>query len=63
MIHLLGEPDATRHVIVRDREVVLSPSWSIHAGVGTGSYRFIWAMGGDNQTFSDMDQVALPDLK
>lgn len=63
VIHLLGEPDATRHVIVRDREVVLSPSWSIHAGVGTGSYRFIWAMGGDNQTFSDMDQVALPDLK
>lgn len=62
VIHLLGEPHATRHVVVRDREVVLSPSWSIHAGVGTGSYRFIWAMGGDNQTFSDMDQVALADL-
>ena len=63
VVHLLGEPQATRHVIVRDREVVLSPSWSIHAGVGTGNYRFIWAMGGDNQAFADMDQVALADLK
>jgi 4-deoxy-L-threo-5-hexosulose-uronate ketol-isomerase len=48
---------------VRDREVVLSPSWSVHAGVGTGSYRFIWAMGGDNQTFSDMDQIPLSELR
>lgn len=63
VVHLLGEPQDTRHVIVRDREVVLSPSWSIHAGVGTGNYRFIWAMGGDNQTFADMDQVALRDLQ
>jgi 4-deoxy-L-threo-5-hexosulose-uronate ketol-isomerase len=50
-------------VIVRDREAVLSPSWSIHAGVGTGSYRFIWAMGGDNQRFADMDQVTIAELK
>ncbi|HYD84905.1 MAG TPA: 5-dehydro-4-deoxy-D-glucuronate isomerase, partial [Opitutus sp.] len=63
VIHLLGEPTATRHIIVRDREVALSPSWSIHSGVGTGSYRFIWAMGGDNQTFSDMDAVAMNDLR
>ena len=63
VVHLLGEPHATRHVIVRDREVVLSPSWSIHAGVGTGSYRFIWAMGGDNQRFADMDQVTIAELK
>jgi 4-deoxy-L-threo-5-hexosulose-uronate ketol-isomerase len=63
VIHLLGEPDSTRHVIVRDREAVLSPSWSIHAGVGTGNYRFIWAMGGDNQLFADMDQIPLADLK
>jgi len=63
VVHLLGEPTDTRHVIVRDREVALSPSWSVHAGVGTGSYRFIWAMGGDNQTFSDMDQVPLADLR
>jgi 4-deoxy-L-threo-5-hexosulose-uronate ketol-isomerase len=63
VVHLMGEPQATRHLIVRDREAVLSPAWSIHAGVGTGSYRFIWAMGGDNQRFEDMDQVAIADLR
>lgn len=63
VVHLMGEPHATRHLIVRDREAVLSPSWSIHAGVGTGSYRFIWAMGGDNQRFADMDQVAIAELR
>jgi 4-deoxy-L-threo-5-hexosulose-uronate ketol-isomerase len=63
VVHLLGEPQATRHLIVRDREAVLSPSWSIHAGAGTGSYRFIWAMGGDNQRFADMDQVTIAQLK
>jgi 4-deoxy-L-threo-5-hexosulose-uronate ketol-isomerase len=61
--HFLGEPHATRHVIVRDREAVLSPSWSIHCGAGTGAYRFVWAMGGDNQAFTDMDAVALSALK
>jgi 4-deoxy-L-threo-5-hexosulose-uronate ketol-isomerase len=63
VVHLLGEPHATRHLVVRDREAVLSPPWSIHAGVGTGSYRFIWAMGGDNQTFADMDQIELGELQ
>lgn len=63
VVHLLGEPTATRHVIVRDREVVLSPAWSVHCGAGTGSYRFVWAMGGDNQTFADMDAVAMTALK
>ncbi len=63
VMHFLGEPTATRHVVVRDREAVLSPAWSIHAGVGTGSYRFIWAMGGDNQVFSDMDAVPLGELR
>ena len=63
VVHLMGEPKATRHLIVRDREVVLSPAWSIHAGVGTGSYRFCWAMGGDNQVFHDMDQVPIADLR
>jgi 4-deoxy-L-threo-5-hexosulose-uronate ketol-isomerase len=62
-VHSLGNPRATRHLIVRDREAVLSPSWSIHSGAGTGSYRFVWAMAGDNQVFSDMDPVAVSDLR
>lgn len=63
VVHLMGEPHATRHLIVHDREAVLSPAWSIHAGVGTGAYRFIWAMGGDNQRFTDMDQVTIAEMK
>ncbi|MEY2880974.1 MAG: hypothetical protein RLZZ15_3354 [Verrucomicrobiota bacterium] len=63
VVHLMGPPSATRHLIVRDREAVLSPSWSIHCGAGTGAYRFVWAMGGDNQSFSDMDPVPLTELK
>ena len=63
VVHLMGEPAKTRHLIVRDREVVLSPSWSIHSGAGTGSYRFVWAMGGDNQVFSDMDAIPMSALK
>jgi 4-deoxy-L-threo-5-hexosulose-uronate ketol-isomerase len=63
VFHFMGEPDKTRHLVVRDREAVLSPAWSIHCGAGTGAYRFIWAMGGDNQVFSDMDAVPLTTLK
>ncbi len=63
VVHLMGEPQETRHLIVRDREVVLSPSWSIHAGAGTGAYRFCWAMGGDNQVFHDMDPAPLATLR
>ncbi len=61
-MHFMGEPQATRHLVVRDREVVLSPAWSIHCGVGTGAYRFVWAMGGDNQNFSDMDPAPIATL-
>ncbi len=63
VFHFMGEPHATRHLVVRDREAVLSPAWSIHCGAGTGAYRFVWAMGGDNQAFADMDAVPLPTLK
>ncbi len=63
VVHLMGEPQATRHLIVRDREVILSPSWSIHCGSGTGAYRFVWAMGGDNQAFADMDPAPIATLK
>jgi 4-deoxy-L-threo-5-hexosulose-uronate ketol-isomerase len=57
VLHLLGEPDETRHVVVREKQAVLSPPWSIHAGVGTGGYRFVWGMGGENQVFDDMDKI------
>jgi len=57
VFHLLGEPSETRHVVVRDREAVISPPWSMHCGVGTAPYRFIWAMAGENQQFDDMDPM------
>ncbi len=62
VVHLLGQPDRTRHVIVRDREAVLVPSWSIHTPVGTEPYRFIWGMAGENREYEDMDNVPLQDL-
>jgi 4-deoxy-L-threo-5-hexosulose-uronate ketol-isomerase len=62
-MHFMGEPHATRHLVVRDREAVLSPAWSIHCGVGTGAYRFVWAMGGDNQVFADMDVAPIATLR
>ena len=63
VFHLLGEPDETRHLVMRDREAVISPSWSIHSGMGTGSYTFIWAMAGENQVFTDMDAVPMATLR
>ncbi|MBQ7190538.1 MAG: 5-dehydro-4-deoxy-D-glucuronate isomerase [Kiritimatiellae bacterium] len=59
VFHFLGEPDETRHVTLREKSVVLSPPWSIHCGCGTGSYAFVWAMGGENQEFNDMDNCDL----
>ncbi|KQC10480.1 MAG: 5-keto-4-deoxyuronate isomerase [Candidatus Cloacimonas sp. SDB] len=63
VFHLMGEPDETRHIVVRNEQAVINPSWSIHSGVGTGNYTFIWGMIGENQTFSDMDDVCMKDLK
>ncbi len=63
VVHLIGEPSETRHLIIRDRQAVLSTSWSLHAGCGTQSYSFIWAMGGENQVFDDMDWIKMTDLK
>ncbi len=62
-MHLLGEPEETRHLLVADRQAVISPSWSIHSGVGTSSYSFVWAMAGENQAFTDMDGVDVKDLR
>ncbi len=62
VVHLMGRPDETRHLIVRNEQAVLSPVWSIHAGGGTKNYSFIWAMGGENQVFEDMDGVGMKDL-
>lgn len=63
VFHLMGEPDRTRHIVVRNRQAVVSPSWSIHSGVATKNYSFIWAMGGENQAFDDMDWVQMNELR
>lgn len=63
VVHLMGEPGDTRHLIVRNEQAILSPPWSIHAGAGTSAYKFCWAMGGENQAFSDMDAVQMDDLR
>jgi 4-deoxy-L-threo-5-hexosulose-uronate ketol-isomerase len=63
VFHFMGEPDETRHLLVRDEQAVLSPGWSIHSGCGTSSYAFCWAMGGENQVFSDMQGAPLADLR
>ncbi|MBN2573743.1 MAG: 5-dehydro-4-deoxy-D-glucuronate isomerase [Deltaproteobacteria bacterium] len=63
VFQIVGEPAQTRHIVVRNEEAVLHPSWSIHSGVGTTNYTFIWGMAGENQTFSDMDEVPVGDLR
>ena len=63
VIHLHGSPDETRHLVVADRQAVISPSWSVHAGVGTAAYSFVWAMAGENQSFDDMDAVPVTAMR
>ena len=63
IFHMMGPPNATSHIVMADKEVVVSPGWSIHAGVGTKNYGFVWGMGGENQDYADMDPVAIKDLR
>ena len=63
IFHFMGEPNETRHIIMKNEEAVISPSWSIHSGAGTASYTFIWGMAGENQTFTDMDHIEMKDLR
>lgn len=63
VLQIMGQPHETRHVVARNEEALLHPSWSMHSGVGTHSYNFIWAMAGENQDFSDMDHISMDDLK
>jgi len=63
VMHYMGEPTETRHIVVRNEQAVISPSWSIHSGSGSRNYTFIWGMAGENQDFDDMDGVAMKDLK
>jgi 4-deoxy-L-threo-5-hexosulose-uronate ketol-isomerase len=62
VFHLMGPPQETRHIVIADRDAVVSPGWSIHAGVGTQAYKFCWGMGGENQDYADMDPVSLVDM-
>ncbi len=63
IFHMMGPAEETRHLVLKNREAVVSPGWSIHAGVGTQSYSFCWGMGGENQDYADMDVAAMEILR
>jgi 4-deoxy-L-threo-5-hexosulose-uronate ketol-isomerase len=63
MFHLMGQPQQTKHIVMQDKDIVVSPLWSIHAGVATHAYSFCWGMGGENQVYSDMDPAPIDTLR
>ena len=63
VFHMMGQGDQTRHIVMQNEQAVISPSWSIHAGCGTANYTFIWAMGGENKAFDDMDDIKITDMR
>jgi 4-deoxy-L-threo-5-hexosulose-uronate ketol-isomerase len=63
VMHFMGPPEETRHIVMQDKEIVVSPGWSIHAGVGTRAYSFCWGMGGENQDYADMDPAPVESLR
>lgn len=63
LIHLLGLPESTRHMVVRNKEAIISPSWSIHSGVGTKNYGFVWSMGGENKDIGDINGIPVDSLR
>lgn len=63
VFHMMGQPQETRHIVVHNEQAVISPSWSIHSGVGTKAYTFIWGMVGENQVFDDMDHLKVAELR